>query len=90
MYQHGPRHVDVLLKDFGLEQGNSVQTPARHDVTEEEPEPLDQVQHGRFLSRVARCLFLSQDRADVHRARVMSKDVKPTQQSFAKLKRVVR
>ena len=62
MYQHDPRHVDVLVKDFGLEQGNSVQTPAAHDVTEEEPELLDQVQHSKYRSQVGRCLFFSQDR----------------------------
>ena len=28
VYQHDPRHVDVLVKDLGLEHGNSVQTPA--------------------------------------------------------------
>ena len=27
MYQHDPRHIDVLVKDLGLENGNSVQTP---------------------------------------------------------------
>ena len=38
VYQHDPRHIDVLEKDLGLENGNSVQTP---EVTEEEkPEPL--------------------------------------------------
>ena len=59
MYQHDPRHVDVLVKDLGLEHGNSVQTPATHDATdEEEPEPLDQVQHSKYMSQVARCLFL--------------------------------
>ena len=60
MYQHDPRHVDVLVKDLGLEHGNSVQTPATHDATdEEEPEPLDQVQHSKYMSQVARCLFVS-------------------------------
>ena len=39
MYQHDPRHVDVLVKDLGLEHGNSVQKPATHDVT------LEQIQH---------------------------------------------
>ena len=35
------RHVDVLVKDLGLDNGNSVQTPATSDVTEEEEsEPL--------------------------------------------------
>ena len=28
VYQHDPRHVHVLVKDLGLERGNSVQTPA--------------------------------------------------------------
>ena len=42
VYQHDPRLVDVLVKELGLEQGNSVQTPATHDATEEEEsEPLD-------------------------------------------------
>ena len=77
--QHDPRHVDMLVKDVGLEHGNSVQTPATHDATEEEePEPLDQVQHSKCRSQVASCLFPSQDRVDnVHRERVVSKDVKP-------------
>ena len=66
MYQHDPRHIDVLVKDLGLENGNSVQTPATSDVTvEEKPEPLNQVQHRKYRSQVARCLFLSQDRADI-------------------------
>ena len=65
MYQHDPRHVDVLVKDLGFEQGTSVQTPAVHDVTDEEPEPMDQVRHSEYRSQVARCLFFSQDRADV-------------------------
>ena len=45
LYQHDPRHVDVLVKDLGLEHGNSVQTPATADATEEEEEsePLSQV-----------------------------------------------
>ena len=25
MYQRDPRHVDVLVKDLGLEQGNSIE-----------------------------------------------------------------
>ena len=63
VYQHDPRHVDVLVKDLGLEHGNSVQTPATQDATEEEPEPLDQVQRSKYRSQVATCLFLRQDRA---------------------------
>ena len=56
VYQHDPRHVDVLVQDLGLEHGNSVQTPATPDVMEEEEsEPLSQVQHQQYRSQVARC-----------------------------------
>ena len=87
MYQHDPRHVDVLVKDFGLEQGNSVQTPAAHDVTEEEPELLDQVQHSKYRSQVGRCLFFRQDRVDITYIEACQN---PTQQSLAKLIMLVR
>ena len=51
VYQHDPRHVDVLVKDPGLEHGNSVQTPATPDVMEEEEsEPLSKVQHQQYRS----------------------------------------
>ena len=89
VHQHDPRHVDVLVKDLGLEHGNSVQTPATPDVTEEEEsEPLGQDQHHRCRSQVARCLVLSQDRADItlivnDLCQMMSS---PKQQSLAKLK----
>ena len=66
VYQHDPRHVDVLVKDVGFEHGNSVQTPAAPEtMEEEESELLSQGQHHRYRSLVARCLFLSQDRADI-------------------------
>ena len=75
--QHDPTDVDALVKDLGLEHGKSVQTPAVHDVTDDEPEPLDQTQSSNHRSQVARCLFFSQDRADNIRCeRVVSKHVK--------------
>ena len=61
MYEHDPRHFDVLVEDLGLEQGDSV----KYGVTEEEPELLDQVQHSRYRSQVAGCSFFSPDRADM-------------------------
>ena len=89
VHQHDPRHVDVFVKDFGLEQGNSVQTSATHDVTERRagvdgPSSTQQIQ-------VARCkMFVPQSRAsryNVHWERVLSKAVKPTHLSLDKLKR---
>ena len=86
-------HVDVLVKDLGLEHGNSVQTPATPNVTEEEEsEPLSQVQHHKYRSQVARGLFRSHDRADITFIVIELRQgmSTPTQQSVAKLKRLVR
>ena len=65
VYQHDPRHVDVLVKGLRVEHGNSVQTPAVHGVTDEGPEPADQMPPSKNRSQVARCLFFSQNRADM-------------------------
>ena len=83
MYQHDARHVDVLVKHLGLKQRNS--------VAEAELEPFDQVQHSKYRSQVARCLYLGQDRSDIiflvsQSCRRMSNSM---QQSFARLKRLV-
>ena len=83
----------MLVKDVGLEHGNSVQTPATLDVTEEEEsEALSQLQHHKYRSQVARCLFLSQDRADTIFIvnELCQKMSSPNQQSLAKLKRLAR
>ena len=68
-----------------------MQTPATHDVTESEVEPLDQAQHSNHRSQVARCLFLSQDRANMTFIvnELCQKMSNPDQQSTAKLKRLV-
>ena len=55
----------VLVKDLGLGLGNSVQNPAVHDETDDEPKPLNQTQSSNYRSQIARCFFLSQDRADI-------------------------
>ena len=60
-----PRHVDVLVKYLGPEHGNAVQTAAVYDVTGDEQEPLDQTPASKYGSQVARCAFISQDRADL-------------------------
>ena len=65
VYRHDPGMSDVLVKDLRLERGTSVQTPAVHDATDDEPEPLNQTPSSNYRSQVARCLFLSEDRADM-------------------------
>ena len=93
VYQHDPRHIDVLVKELGLENGNTVQTPAAPNTAEEEEsELLSQTQHHRYRSQVARCLFLSQDRADITFIvnELCQKMSNSTQQCVAKLKRLTR
>ena len=65
VYQHGPRHLDVLVKDLGLEHGNSGQTPAAHDATGDDPARSNQTQSDNCRSQVAGCFFPSQD--NIHR-----------------------
>ena len=65
LYQHDPRHVDVLVESLGLENGNTVQTPIIDDVRDENPVWLDSEQISKYRSHVARRLFLSRDRADI-------------------------
>ena len=70
-----------------------MQTPGTPDATEEEEsEPLSEVQHHKYRSQVARCLFLSQYRADIPFIvnELCQRMSSPTQQSLAKLKRLVR
>ena len=65
LYQHDPRHVDFLIDSLGLENRNTVQTRKVDDVNDENPAQLDPEQIGWNGSHVARCLFFSQDRADM-------------------------
>ena len=61
-------------------------------MEEEESEPLSQVQHQQCRSQVARCLFLTQDRADMTFIvnELCQKMLSPNQQSLANLKRLAR
>ena len=92
LYQHDPRHVDVLVESLGLENGNTVQTPNVDDVKDENPVWLDSEQISKYRSHVARCLFFSQDRADITFAvnELCQRMSDPSQHSFSKLKRLVR
>ena len=88
-----PDTLTCFVKDRGLENGNSVQTPAALGaLEEEESEPLSQDQHHRYRSLVARCLFLSQDRADITFIvnELCQRMSNPTQQSLVRLKRLAR
>ena len=95
LYQHEPRHVYVLVGNLRLENGNTVQTSIVDDVKDENPVWFDPEQISKYRSHVARCLFLSQDRADTtfvvtELCQRMSDLSDPTQHSFVKMKRLVR
>ena len=69
-----------------------MQTPTVDDVKDEDPVWLDPEQISKYRSHVARCLFLSQDRADItFDVNVLCQRMShPSQHSFTKLKRLVR
>ena len=91
MNQHDPRHVDVLDESLGLENGNTVQIPKDDDAKDENPVRLDPDQASKYRSHVARCSFLSQDRADIKFAvNELCLRVTDPQHRFSKLKRLVR
>ena len=54
LYQHDPRHVDVLVESLGLENGNTVQNPVIDDVKDENPVWSDPEQISKCRSHVAR------------------------------------
>ena len=78
LYQHDSRHVDVLVESLGLENGNTVQAPIVDVVKDVNPVWVDPQQIGKDRSHVARCLFLSQDRAEITcaRERAVPEDVR--------------
>ena len=86
VYQHDPGHVHVLCE---RPRTRATQLPAKHDVTDEEPEPWDQVQHNKYWSQVARCLFLRADITFIVNE-LWQRMSNSTQRSLAKLQRLVR
>ena len=90
MYQHEPRHVDVLVESLEFENGNTVQTPIIDDV--KNPVWRDSEQINKYRSHVARCLFFSQCKTDVTSAanELCQSMLDPSQHSFFALKRLVR
>ena len=77
---------------WGSRTGTLCKTPIVDDAKDENPVQLDPEQISKYRSHVARCLLLSQDRADITFAvnELCQKMSDPTQHSFATLKRLVR
>ena len=74
LYQHDPRHVDVLVESLGLESGHTVQIPILDNVIDENP--------AWFLSqdRADRTFAVNE----------LWQMSDPSQHSFSKLKRLDR
>ena len=85
VYHHDPRKIS----DSSMA---SQCRPQQHDVTDDEPGPSDQSQTSRYRSQVARCLFFSQDRADMTFIvnELCQRMSYTRQQSLSTLKRLVR
>ena len=80
------------LRVWGSRNGNTVQTSTVDDMKDENPVQLDPDRTSRFSSHVARCLFLSRDRADIIIAvnELCQKMSDPAQPSLAKLNQLAR
>ena len=62
-----PRHVEILIKEMGLGEANSVKTPGGKDRERDEngEQPLDKAEASMYRSCVARANYLAQDRAGI-------------------------
>ena len=89
-----PRHVEILIKEMGLEEANSVNTPGVKDRERDEKneQPLDRAEASLYRSCVARANYLAQDRADIaYAVKEACRDMaNPKASSWEKIKRVVR
>ena len=89
-----PRHVEILIKEMGLEEANSVKTPGVKDRERDEnnEQPLDRAEASLYRSCVARANYLAQDRADIaYAVKEACRDMaNPKASSWEQVKRVVR
>ncbi len=89
-----PRHVEILIKEMGLEEANSVKTPGVKDRERDEnnEQPLDRAEASLYRSCVARANCLAQYRADIAYAvkEACRGMANPKANSWENIKRVVR
>ena len=60
-----PRHSELIVQELGLEQANNMVTPCVKTDVDKENTPLDKQMATTYRRIVARCNFLSMDRADI-------------------------
>ena len=88
-YEADPRHVQILVKELGLEEAKGVASPGVNRK-DDESEPLSAQMCSQYRSLVMRANYLALDRPDIHYsakelARKMSA---PTTEDWASLKTV--
>ena len=64
-YKADPRHVEIVVKELGLQDSKAVRTPYNHESQEDDDEELDDSQALRYRACVARLNYLAQDRSDI-------------------------
>ena len=97
MLEADPRHIEVIVKDFGLERGNDAATPGDRELFKKEAETqtaveLDSKQATQFRGAVARLNDVCSERPDIqYFCKELSRAMaKPTSVDVAKLKRLAR
>jgi len=89
------RHVDIIVRDFGLNEAKPVSTPGeletKYDQELNEIE-LDETDASKFRALAARANYLSADRPDIMYAtkEICRAMAKPTQGAWKKMKRLGR
>ena len=96
-WEHDPKHSDLLIKEYGMEQCKMLRTPVSSEDFSKEGvmdtrEPMDVADARRFRASAARLNYLAQDRPDLAVAsclvaRAMSN---PKRGDEVKLKRAIR
>ena len=97
-YEADPRHVELLVRDLGLEGATPISSPglklSAHatEGTEEGEEDLDPEDHRLFRACAARANYLSLDRPDITFAakECCRHMMKPTRRAMSALKRITR
>ena len=89
-YKVDPRHVDIVIRELGLQDSKSVKTPFNHESHEDDDQELDDAQALRYRACVARLNYLAQDRSDIQfpvkeLCRFMSKPTKGDHNNLIRL-----
>lgn len=91
-YESDPRHVQILVRELGLENAKDVVTPGVTRKYNPDSELLSSAEISRYRSLVMRANYLSLDRPDIsYTAKELARKMsEPNQEDWVGLKRLVR